>query len=451
MMPDVELFLKKGILLSPDLKEINFSSRAFQGQNSGLKISENYEEKNKKKSYADFVNLYNSRYRQLQSILKNRQELQGATSIIRINNAQQNENIACIGIVLDIAKTKNNNYIMTLEDPTGSIKAIVTKNSQDYDTAKDITLDEVIGVQGSKGNNVIFVNSITQPDIPLNKELKKSPIDEAALFISDLHIGSKQFLKEPFERFLEWLNGNVGSGEQRKEVRKIKYLFILGDVVEGIGIFPGQENDLEIKDIFEQYRIFTEYIKKIPKHIEVIISPGNHDYVRIAEPQPPLPRLMCEELYNLPNVHFVSNPSIVKISATKDFSGFDVLIYHGYSFAYFANNIESIRLSGGLESTDTIMSYLLKRRHLAPTHGSTRMQMGFEEDPLVITNVPDFFVSGHIHRATVNTYRNVTLLNCSCWITQTDYQEKRGLVPQPGKAVYVDLKTRQTKLLNFEK
>ena len=77
--------------------------------------------------------------------------------------------------------------------------------------------------------------------------------------------------------------------------------------------------------------------------------------------------------------------------------------------------------------------------------------MGFETDPLVIEKIPDFFVSGHIHRATVSNYRNVTLLNCSCWMSQTDYQEKRGLVPQPARAIYVDLQTRKTKILSFEK
>jgi len=63
--------------------------------------------------------------------------------------------------------------------------------------------------------------------------------------------------------------------------------------------------------------------------------------------------------------------------------------------------------------------------------------------------VPDFFVSGHIHRAAIKSYRNVTLLNCSCWMSQTDYQEKRGLAPQPSRVIYVNLKTREPKMINF--
>ncbi|MBN2368635.1 metallophosphoesterase, partial [Candidatus Woesearchaeota archaeon] len=305
-------------------------------------------------------------------------------------------------------------------------------------------------VSGAKGNGIVFINKIILPDVPLNKEFKKAEKEEAAVFIGDLHIGSKSFMRDRFEKFIEWIRGDVGTETQKEEVNKIKYLFVLGDLVDGIGIFPGQETELEQTDIFEQYKIFTEYMKKVPKHINIIIAPGNHDSLRVAEPQPPLPREMVEELYDLGNIYFVSNPSTVNISKTETFSGFDVLIYHGFSFPFYSNNIESLRQSGGLEKTENIMVYLLKKRHLAPTHGSTQNQLGYGEDPLTIKTVPDFFVTGHIHRASVKNYRNVTLLNCSCWISQTPYQEKRGLVPQPARAIYVDLSTRKTKILNFE-
>jgi DNA polymerase II small subunit len=173
--------------------------------------------------------------------------------------------------------------------------------------------------------------------------------------------------------------------------------------------------------------------------------------LRIAEPQPPLPKELVAEIFDLPNLYFVSSPSHLRIGITKNFSGFDVMIYHGFSFPYFADTIESIRLKGGLENTDNIMSYLLRKRHFAPTQGSTQYQLGYDKDPLVIKVVPDLFVTGHIHRASIKNYRNITLLNCSCWISQTPYQEKRGLVPQPARAIYVNLKTRESKILNFEK
>jgi DNA polymerase II small subunit len=325
----------------------------------------------------------------------------------------------------------------------------MNSKKETYEIANDLALDEIIGVQATKGNNIVFVNSIIQPDVPLNKELKKSPEDDAALFISDIHLGSKSFLKKSFEKFINWLSGETGTEAQKKEVEKIKYLFILGDLVEGIGIYPNQDKELDIKDLYEQYNVLSEYIKKIPAHIAIIICPGNHDGLRIAEPQPPHTRELFTELFDKENLFFVSSPSTVNIGKTPDFSGFDVLIYHGYSFPHYADKIESLRLAGGLENTENIMKFLLKRRHLAPTHGSTRYQLSYSKDPLIIKDVPDFFVTGHVHRASITNYRNVTLLNCSCWISQTNYQEKRGLVPQPGRAIYMNLKTRKPKIMNF--
>lgn len=426
----VKKSLELGILLNPD--EIDSKE---------VLVVETFSEINAKKTTHDFVKLYTQRYNMLQSILKQRQDMLSATSIKGIKNTQDNEQVTIIGLVLDIAKTKNNHFIITLEDPTGTAKAIITKNNKEaFNQARGISVDQVVGIRGQKTNDAIFVNTITLPDVPLNKEFKKSPHDDAAVFISDIHYGSNVFLKEEFESFIDWIN---------KE-EKVKYLFILGDLVEGIGIFPGQEKELIVKDIYDQYNEISKYLLRINKKIKIIIAPGNHDAVRVAEPQPNLSKLL-PLLENERHILFVSSPSIVKIGQDENFSGFDILIYHGFSFPYYASNNEDIRMNGGLMKTEEIMEYLLKARHLAPAHGSTQYQLGYDTDPLVIKTAPDFFVSGHIHRCSKKTYRNTTILNCSCWISQTDYQEKRGLVPQPAKAVYVDLKTREVKIVDFEK
>lgn len=492
MQKKILAFLKKGILLSPDILEkdidsalvgtlkegspividsafIEKSKKTFDEtytvaevpgnvthkKEDAAKADENieildlYEEKNAKISISDFVNLYNDRYKSLQFILRQRQELESATSIRKVQGAGQNEKVAFIGIILDIAQTKNNNLALTIEDQTGIIKVIVNKGNKDaFSIAKDLTFDEVIGVQGMKKDTIVFANNIINPDIPLTKELKKAENEEAALFISDLHIGSKSFLKKSFETLIGWICQENGS--QKELVSKIKYFFILGDIVDGIGVYPDQEKDLEIKDIYEQYSYFTECIKRLPQDTKIIICPGNHDSIRVAEPQPPLPEILVPDLYKMKNVFLVSSPSIVRIAKSKNFSGLDVLIYHGFSFPYYSDAIESIRSAGGLDGTENIMTYLLKKRHLAPTHGSTQYQLGYSKDPLVIRTVPDFFVSGHIHKTAIKNYRNITLINSSCWISQTDYQEKRGLVPEPSRAIYVNLKTREPKILNFE-
>ena len=171
--------------------------------------------------------------------------------------------------------------------------------------------------------------------------------------------------------------------------------------------------------------------------------------MRIAEPQPPLYKDFAEAVWKLPNVTMVSNPAYVNIHKTEKFPGIDVLMYHGFSFTHYADAVESIRSAGGQARSDLIMKYVLQRRHLAPTHKSTLYLPDPHKDSLVIDKVPDFFVSGHIHRASASNYRNVTMLNCSSWLRKTEYQEKVGLHPQPGRAILVNLQTRKVKILKF--
>jgi DNA polymerase II small subunit len=41
-------------------------------------------------------------------------------------------------------------------------------------------------------------------------------------------------------------------------VGKIKYLFVAGDSVDGIGIYPQQITELDIFDIYEQFDRLTD-------------------------------------------------------------------------------------------------------------------------------------------------------------------------------------------------
>jgi DNA polymerase II large subunit len=97
------------------------------------------------------------------------------------------------------------------------------------------------------------------------------------------------------------------------------------------------------------------------------------------------------------------------------------------------------------------MKFLLQMRHLAPTHTSNLYTPDADIDPLVINKIPDFFITGHIHRVSVSNYKNITLINCSCWTDITEDQEKRGLQPQPARVPLVNLQTREIKVINFFK
>ena len=419
---------------------------------SRVKVVWNYQDKPKKRTPQDFVNYFNARYKALEGILQGRQELQNLTSIARLIHKRDRETVSVIGMVVDTQTTKNENIMMVLEDKSGQIKVMITKNKLEvYEAAKDLVDDEVIGIIGTTGNNVIFANNIIVPDIPLTGELKKSPDEIHAAVLSCIHVGSKLFQREEFERFLRWLNGKTGTAQQRELAGKVGYVFIAGDLVDGIGIYPGQEDELEIKDITEQYNECARLLSRIPKHIALIICPGNHDAGRISEPQPALSPVYAKAMYSLPNAILLGNPCIVNVHSSENFPGFDVLLYHGYSFDDYGEIVPSIKNSGKniSDRTPLIMKFLLQRRHLAPSHTSTLYIPDSEQDPLVLNKVPDFFIAGHIHKSNAATYRGVGLVSGSCFQGKTPFQEKMGHEPDPGRVPIINLQTRAVKIMRF--
>ncbi len=416
---------------------------------SSVRIVSEYDDKPKKRSVQDFIDYFNARYRSIERLLQPRQELQNLTSIARVRAKKDREQVSIIGIVADKRVTKNEHIMLTLEDTTGRINVLIAKSKPELHTpARDIVFDEVIGISGIPGEDIIFANNFVLPDIPII-EVKKCPEEVYAVVLSCVHVGSARFERERFERFIEWVNGRVP--EQREVVDKLKYIFVCGDVVDGVGIYPQQEKELSITDIREQYRECARLLSKVPHKIQVIICPGNHDVGRISEPQPKLSKDYAAPLWDLPNVTMVCNPCLVNIHGSSDFPGFDVLMYHGYSFDDYGEVVPSIKNSGThiSDRAPLIMRFLLQRRHLAPQHTSTMYIPDARMDPLVIERVPDIFVAGHIHKAGVLHYRGVSLVCGSCFQSKTDFQEKVGHDPEPGVVPLINLQTRQISFMRF--
>jgi DNA polymerase II small subunit len=399
---------------------------------------------NKKITVSDFVKYFKNRFISMKNILQEHSELTNLVSINKISGNRQG--ISIIGIVSGKRTTKNKNLIFEIEDLTGKINVLINQNKEElYKKAQEISLDSVIGIKCSGSREILFANDIIFPDSFITVR-KHSPVEEYALFSGDLHVGGKNFMEESFLKFIDYLNGKVPN---TPEVEKIKYLFLVGDLIAGVGIFPGQEKELTYQDIEEQFERTAELLSKIKKDIKIIISPGNHDAIRIMEPQPLLDEKFAWPLYNMKNVILTQNPAMVNIGAKKNFSGMDVLTYHGYSFHYYANNIESLMREHAIHNPEKIMAYLLKNRHLAPTHSST-LYYPYEEDPLLIKKVPDIFVSGHTHKSGVSYYNNVLTVSSSTWESLTPFQEKMGNKPDFCKVPMLNLKTRAVKILDFE-
>ena len=411
---------------------------------NGVKILSKLPNFTKKLEVEDFTKYFRNRLTEMRKILQASASLNNLVSINKISGNRQGMSI--IGIVSDKRTTKNRNIILEVEDSTGKIKVLINQNKKElYEKAEEICLDSVIGFSGSGNNEIIFANDVVFPEARL-QERKKSPVEEYALFAGDFHFGSKLFLENSFLKFIDYLNGNLPN---TPEAEKIKYVFVLGDIIAGVGNYPNQERDLKIKDIEEQFLGLSEMMKKIRKDIRIIISPGNHDGVRLMEPQPLLNERYAWPIYDLKNVLLTGNPCYVNIGEVNNFSGFDVLTYHGASYPFYANTIPRLMKERALNNPDKIMAFLLKNRHLAPSHSSTQY-LPSEEDALLIKKVPDIFVSAHTHKSAVSYYNNILMISTSSWEGKTAYEEKMGNEPDFCKVPLFNLKTGAIKILDFE-
>lgn len=392
------------------------------------------------KDVAAFVHIFNQRYERLKNILTNRPELKGCMSIARLaaNNAHaEGRDAAVIGMVRSISRSKAGNTILELEDPTGKVPVFLREGEEWHDK---ILLDDMIGVRGTLSRGYVFADSLFWPDVPIPQKIATAKENHEAVFLSDLHFGSEYFIKEIAGAFIEWLRS--------PEAANVRYIFIAGDLVDGVGIYPGQEKNLLIKDIYAQYRALEEWALKIPQYIHVLICPGNHDASRNAEPQPPLAREFVPRLYETPNVRLVSNPCWFTLGADEEgLGGVTVLMYHGYSQIHIIDAMPQLRKIG-IAQPEHILKELIKRRHLAPMYGSNVISPE-QEDWLLIDKIPDIFHTGDLHGHCATNYKGITLINSSTFQAQTPFMDRMGQKGNPGKVTIVNLKTREIKVKDF--
>jgi len=54
-----------------------------------------------------------------------------------------------------------------------------------------------------------------------------------------------------------------------------------------------------------------------------------------------------------------------------------------------------------------------------------------------------------MHRSDIGNYNNIILINSSCWQSKTDYEEKVGTNPDPGKFIVLNLRNREVNIFKF--
>jgi len=402
-------------------------------------------EVDKKLEVRDFVGHFRARYSELQRILMGREGLKDKlVSINKISSDRQS--LGIIGIVTEKRITKNRNLIIKFEDLTGEIVGIAKEdNVEVFEKASELQLDDVVGIRASGNRDMLFIHDVIFPDAMIHEKTRFSG-EKCIAFLSDVHCGSNKHLGENFKKFLKWINSDD------EVAKKVEYLFFVGDNVDGIGIFPGQEDVLDLKSMEEQYALLGSYLREIPDRITIFMCPGQHDATRVAEPQPVIDKKYGAGLHEIGNLVLVENPCVVKLlESDKDGKEkeFKILMYHGASIHSFINEIKELRDMKAHRCPAKAVCHMLKRRHLAPMHGEVVYIPNSEKDPMVISEVPDVLCTGEVHKLDVENYNGVLIVTGSCWQAKTDYEEKVGNEPDPCKVPVLNLKTREFKVYDF--
>jgi DNA polymerase II small subunit len=443
----IQKLIESGVMPTPDAIKNVLEDSAKTGNPTVIgtvEVLPTIEANPKKYEVKDFVTYFRNRYEYFKNLLINRPELTSTMSIARL---QQGEKTTIIAIIHSMKKLQTGTLKLTLEDLTGRIDAIISAKNVTALKVNNLAPDEVLGFKGSVGKNIFFIDELIWPDIQ-HRQITKTPDEVYVACAPDLHVGSKMFLENDFKKFVKWLRGEYGNPKQREIGKKTKYIIICGDVVDGVGIYPNQDKEQNIKDIYQQYETAAKLLSEIPTDRYIIVSPGNHDAMRICEPQFLLYKDFAEALYKLPNIIMLPNPSYIRLHKSEKCKGVEILIYHGYSFDYFIDSIESLRLAGGYDAADKVWEFLLKRRHLAPTYGAT-LALPTVQDSLLIKTVPDIVMSGHIHKAKIGRYRGVLIVSGGCWQATTAFQQRMGHNPDPKVVPIINLQTGTAKMFRF--
>jgi len=381
--------------------------------------------------YGDFVSVFRDRFDRLSRQLRGRVN---ARPVESVEATPPGEDAAVIGMVNDVRSTASGHRLVELEDTTGTFPCLILNDRPFYEHSETLLTDEVVAVEGSLADDggLLFVDDLYFPEIPRSNDPSTATREVSAALVSDIHVGSQEFMTDAWSRFAEWLHSPPGE--------RVEYLLIAGDMVEGVGVYPDQDEALEIVDVYEQYETFAEHLKAVPGDLEILMIPGNHDAVRLAEPQP----AFDEELRSIMSAHdarVVGNPSLVTVE------GVSVLLYHGVSLDELIAELPDEKAS--YEHPERAMRNLLRKRHLAPKFGSHMRLAPEERDHLVIDEVPDVFHAGHVHKLGYGQYRGVLSINSGCWQAQTAFQESVGIDPDAGYAPILDLDTLDLTVRDF--
>ena len=194
--------------------------------------------------------LMKNRFNKYKQIMFDRQD---SRKIIKISTLVQytDQNEYKIAGLLKSKNKLDKAYEMELEDESTDLKLLVI-DGNNIRKLEGFLIDQMVIADVVFSNKIgrFVIKNCYSLDIP-NEVFPsvdgKEPV--YSVFLSDIHVGSKTFLEREFYDFLNWINGRSGDQEI---VSKIRYIVIAGDVVDGIGVYPGQEDELTELDLVKQ-------------------------------------------------------------------------------------------------------------------------------------------------------------------------------------------------------
>ncbi len=395
-----------------------------------------------------FRELFIQRYHQLSKMILNNisHDLSILNRNLSKNDIPPNRNGILIGMVQDTGALHTNRFIINLEDPLSgkTTKCVIVQEPPSFPEYRNIIRDTVIGIIGVLPKNfaegevtAFWGRDIIRPSFknhlfePRNKHSK-------VLCISDIHFGSKHFAKNLFSKLIAYLNGRTQVNEDSLNPEKINTLIILGDLVAGIK-HSKNNTDLEKIRSFEiQYRGLSELLDKIPKRIRIIIIPGERDASQMTIPQSAIDKKVGKSLYSLSNVQNYGNPVRITINGMK------FLIYHGQGYKDMFHDRLKLKSNNLIEGIKELLEY----RHLFPEYGPFVPIAPYSKDYLVIDEIPDIIVTGHLHKVNYGSHKGIYIASCGTFLKTS--KEKENLLSL-GVFPVIETGTGEIEILDLKK
>lgn len=386
-------------------------------------------------SSQEFREYFMDRYEKLSRILRRR--LAGAIDLKSALKLGEGREAYVIAMLLEKKESKKA-WILRVDDPSAEAEVIFPKSRAANEGLDILLRDAVLGIKVSRRGKSLMAEEVVLPEVAA-EDRGEIGCKAYACLISDIHLGSKYFRADLFESFLDWINRG-----RDPEAKRLRFLVIAGDIVDGVGVYPNQHKELEVFSVEEQISRLSRLLEEVPENVKIVIGPGNHDPVQRALPQPPLKEKYRRILESSGReILFVGNPAYMKLC------GRSFLIYHGQGLDDVVQNLPGFSHSDLRKNIGKLLEVLLRHRHLCPVYGESTPILPIREDLLVIERVPSILHTGHVHIAYAGSYKGVRLINSGTWQEQTSYQRSLGLEPTLGVMVLINLKDLSVKVKQF--